>query len=145
MPIVAPFYLCGHSTTLYLLPGLAMTTLEFPTFNAALGVNYDEGLRLVRGYLRSYGSAALPALLTQCSELGQPIDEAALHCLYFGPLVKPEPLLLGNLLEVFGYKAQRIDFEIGPVTGRRHFFFLDTEDDLSKFKAELAAFDAEPS
>lgn len=121
-----------------------MDTLEFPACNAALGVTYDEGLRLVRGYLHSYGSVALPALLTQCIELGQPIDEAALHSLYSGPLVKPEPALIRTLLEVFGYKAQRIDFEIGPVTGRRHFFFLDNEEDLSKFKAELGAFDAEP-
>ena len=120
-----------------------MTTLEFPTFNAALGVDYNEGLRLVRGYFRSHGSAALPALLTQCSKLGQPIDEAALHSLYSGPLVKPEPGLIRALLEVFGYKTQQIDFELGPVTGRRYFFFLDTEENLSKFKAELAAFDAE--
>ena len=120
-----------------------MTTLEFPTFNATLGVTYEEGLRLVRGYLHSHGSVALPGLLSQCSELGQPIDEAALHSLYSGPLVKPEPALIRTLLEVFGYKSQRIDFEVGPVTGRRHFFFLDKEEDLSKFKAELGAFDAE--
>lgn len=120
-----------------------MTALEFPTFNAALGVSYDEALRLVRGYLRSYGSAALPALLAQSRELGKPIDEATLHNLYSGSLAKPEAALIWNLLEVFGYKSQRIDFEIGPITGRRHFFFLDTEEDLSTFKAELGAFDTQ--
>ncbi|QNE42310.1 hypothetical protein F1C16_22055 (plasmid) [Hymenobacter sp. NBH84] len=122
-----------------------VTTLEFPTFNAALGVNYEEGLRLVRGHLRSYGSAELPTLLAQCSELGQSVDEAALHSLYFGPSAKPKPALIRTLLGVFGYNAQQIEFEMGPVTGRRHFFFLDTEADLSKFKAELAAFDALPN
>ena len=122
-----------------------MTPLEFPTFNAALAVKYDEALRLVRGHLHSHGSAALPALLTQFSELGQPVDEAVLHSLFFGPLGKTEPALIRNLLEVFGYKAERIDFKIGPVTGRRHYYFLNKEEDLSKFKAELAAFDAEAS
>lgn len=122
-----------------------MTAPEFPTFNGALGVYYEEGLRLVRGYLQAGGPAEFPALLSQCQELVKSIDEEVLHRLYYDTLLQPEPALIGTLLGIFGYQAQLIGFGISPVPGkRRHLFFLDTEAGLSQFKAALATFDAEP-
>ena len=122
-----------------------MTAPEFPTFNGALGVKYEEGLRLVRGYLQAGGPAEFPALLSQCQELDKPIGEEVLHRVHYDTLLQSEPALIGTLLGVFGYQAQPIGFEMSPVPGkRRHLFLLDTEERLSKFKAELAAFDTEP-
>ncbi|MBW3127145.1 hypothetical protein [Hymenobacter profundi] len=77
--------------------------------------------------------------------MGKPVDEEALHKVYYGPLLQAEPALVGTLLGVFGYQAQHIGFEMGPVAGkRRYLFFLATEGRLNRFKAELAAFDADP-
>ena len=159
-PIKAAFYLCQRSTLLYPLPCVVpmcrhgcrfgfsfliptMTAPEFPAFNAALSVSYEEGLRLVRGHLQTHTAAEFPALLSLCQEVGQPIEEDLLHRVYSDTLFHPSPAFIATLLSVFGYQAQPIGFEVVPGK-RRHFFFLDTEEQLHKLKAELAAFDLVP-
>lgn len=136
--------LCRHGCRFgfsFLIP--TMTAPEFPAFNAALGVSYEEGLRLVRGYLQAHTPAEFPALLSLCQEAGQPIEEDLLHRVYHDTLLQPAPAFIATLLNAFGYQVQPIGFEVVP-GNRRHFFFLDTEEQLNNFKAELAAFDVVP-
>ena len=105
---------------------------------------YEDALRLVRGHLRSYEPAALPGLLSCCTNLNVAIDAEQLHRVYYGPLVKPELKLIQNLLRVFGYQASLLDFDVGPIPSKtRYMLFLATQGRLDRFQRELADFDAE--
>lgn len=118
--------------------------VDFPAFDATLGVPYEDALRLVRGHLRSYEPAALPGLLGCCTNLNVAIDAEQLHRVYYGPLVKQEPKLIQNLLRVFGYQASLLGFDVGPTRGKtRYMLFLATQGRLDRFQRELADFDAE--
>ncbi|GAA4504082.1 hypothetical protein GCM10023172_29910 [Hymenobacter ginsengisoli] len=117
---------------------------DFPTFDASLGVSYEDALRLVRGYLRSYSPATLPDLLECCDALNIALDTDQLHRVYYGPLIKPEPKVILSLLRVFGYQAMLLGFDLGPVKDKvRHLFFLATKGRLGHFKKQLADFDAD--
>lgn len=117
---------------------------DFPAFDATLGVSYEDALRLVRGYLRTYAPAALLGLLDCCADLNLAVDAEQLHRVYYGPLVKQEPKLIQNLLGVFGYQAMLLGFDVGPIRGKmRYMLFLKTKGRLDRFQQELSAFDAE--
>lgn len=117
---------------------------DFPSFDASFAVPYEDALRLVRGYLRTYEPAALPELLDCCADLNLAVDTDQLHRVYYGPLVKQEPKLIQNLLGVFGYQAMLLGFEVGPIRGKmRYMLFLKTKGRLERFQQELAGFDAE--
>ncbi|GAA4394005.1 hypothetical protein [Hymenobacter koreensis] len=118
--------------------------VDFPSFDASFAVTYEDALRLVRGYLRSYAPATLPELLDRCADLNLAVDREQLHRVYYGPLVKQEPKLIQNLLGVFGYQAMLLGFDVGPMRGKmRYMLFLKTKGRLDRFQQELAAFDAE--
>lgn len=117
---------------------------DFPAFDASFAVTYEDALRLVRGYLRTYEPAALLGLLDCCADLNLAIDAEQLRRVYYGPLVKQEPKLIQNLLRVFGYQAMLLGFDVGPIRGKmRYMLFLATQGRLEHFQRELAAFDAE--
>jgi hypothetical protein len=119
--------------------------VDFPTFNATLGVTYEDALRLVRGHLRLYEPAGLPGLLECCADLNLAIDADQLHRVYYGPLANQEPKLIRSLLGVFGYQAMLLGFDVGPIRGKvRYMFFLSTLGRLERFKQDLADFDADP-
>jgi len=114
---------------------------DFPLFDASFAVTYEDALRLVRGYLRSYEPAEL---LDCCADLNLTVDAEQLRRVYYGPLVKQEPKLIQNLLGVFGYQALLLGFDVGPIRGKiRYMLFLKTKGRLERFQQELAAFDAE--
>ena len=118
--------------------------VDFPSFDATLGVTYEDALRLVRGFLRSYEPAGLPGLLEHCADLNLDIDADQLHRVYYGPLAKQEPKLIGSLLRAFGYQAMLLGFDVGPVRGKmRYMYFLATKGRLGRFNQDLASFDAE--
>ncbi|SDY92103.1 hypothetical protein [Hymenobacter psychrophilus] len=117
---------------------------DFPSFDASFAVTYEDALRLVRGYLRSYEPTALPELLERCTDLKLAIATEQLHQVYYGPLVKQEPKLIQSLLGIFGYQARLLGFDVGPIRGKtRYMLFLKTKGRLGRFQQELAAFDAE--
>ena len=117
---------------------------DFPAFDASFAVAYEDALRLVRGYLRSYEPAALPELLDRCADLNLAINAEQLHQVYYDPLVKQEPKLIQNLLSVFGYQVMLLGFDVGPIRGKmRYMLFLKTKGRLDHFQQELATFDAQ--
>ena len=117
--------------------------VDFPSFDATLGVTYEDALRLVRGYLLSYEPAALPGLLDCCADLNLAVEADQLHRVYYGPLVKQEPKLIQSLLGAFGYQAMLLGFDVGLVRGKmRYMFFLATKGRLERFNQDLAGFDA---
>lgn len=118
--------------------------VNFPSFDATLGVTYEDALRVVRGYLRSYEPAGLPGLLENCRDLNLGVGADELNRVYYGPLAQQEPELIRNLLSVFGYQAMQLGFDVGPVRGKkRYMFFLATAGRLKQFQLDLASFTAD--